>query len=68
MSIDGFDAQGLPKIVWTPDQRTNEAVKDCVKYTIRAAMTLDKERPWSDYDNALWKKNFRFFYVEAGAQ
>ena len=66
--IDGFDAERRPIISWTPDQRTNEAVKDCVKYTIRAAMTLDKERPWSDYDKALWKKNFRFFYVEVEVQ
>ena len=68
VSIDGFDAERRPIISWTPDQRTNDAVKDCVKYTIRAAMTLDKERPWSDYDKALWKKNFRFFYVEVEAQ
>ena len=72
VSIDGFDAQGLPKIVWTPDQRTNDAVKACVKYTLRAATTLDTKRPWSDYVNLQLsvelKKFYRFFYVEVEAK
>ena len=72
VSFDGFDAQGLPKIVWTPDQRANESVKDCVKYTIRAATTLDTKRPWSDYVNLPFsvdlKKHYRFFYVEVEAK
>lgn len=71
VSIDGFDAQGLPKIVWTPDQRTNDAVKACVKYTLRAASSLDTNRQyWDDYDKVSekLKKNCRFFYVEVEAK
>lgn len=72
VSFDGFDAQGLPKISWSPDQRTNESVKACVKYTIRAATTLDTKRPWSDYVNLPLsvdlKKFYRFFYVEVEAK
>lgn len=70
--IDGFDAQGLPLVKWSPDQSTNDAVKDCVKYTLRAATTLDSKRPWSDYVNlplsVELKKFYRFFYVEVEAQ
>lgn len=70
--IDGFDAQGLPVVKWSPDQSTNDAVKACVKYTLRAQTTLDAKRPWSDYVNlplsVNLKKYYRFFYVEVEAQ
>ena len=70
--IDGFDAQGLPVVKWSPDQSTNDAVKACVKYMLLAATTLDSKRPWFDYVSlplsVELKKFFRFFYVEVEAQ
>ncbi len=71
VSIDGFDAQGLPVVKWSPDQRTNESVKACVKYTVRVATTLDTNRQyWDNYETLTdeLKKNCRFFYVEVEAQ
>lgn len=49
-----------------------ENEKGCVKYTIRAATTLDTKRPWSDYVilplSVDLKKFYRFFYVEVEAK
>ena len=46
-------------------------MKDCVKYTLRAASSLDMAREhWTDYDTLddELKKNSRFFYVEVEAK